>query len=184
MLVLVIEILEMLVLVIKFRICIYEITIHHLKNVTLLLRHIVFCCQRCPARILAVDTSATTSCFREPMSGTGLHRASTGRCYLQGRDAWWGTRPRVPSSTLISFGGVRVGHFRCGGSRPRRRWCVAVSGRRTSMPVATWLLGTLGSPIPGRFFGEITRAMIQWWFLHFGCPPPRLLSSIRSLLAS
>ena len=32
----------MLVLVIKFRICIYEITIHHLKNVTLLLRHIVF----------------------------------------------------------------------------------------------------------------------------------------------
>ena len=42
MLVLVIEILEMLVLVIKFRVCIYEITIHHLKNVTLLLRHIVF----------------------------------------------------------------------------------------------------------------------------------------------
>jgi len=42
MLVLVIEILEMLVLVIKFRICIYEITIHNLKNVTLLLRHIVF----------------------------------------------------------------------------------------------------------------------------------------------
>ena len=42
MLVLVIEILEMLILVIKFRICIYEITIHHLKNVTLLLRHIVF----------------------------------------------------------------------------------------------------------------------------------------------
>ena len=30
------------ILVIKFRICIYEITIHHLKNVTLLLRHIVF----------------------------------------------------------------------------------------------------------------------------------------------
>ena len=42
MLVFVIEILEMLVLVIKFRICIYEITIHHLKNVTFLLRHIVF----------------------------------------------------------------------------------------------------------------------------------------------
>ena len=42
MLVLVIEIVEMLALVIKFRICIYEITIHHLKNVTLLLRHIVF----------------------------------------------------------------------------------------------------------------------------------------------
>ena len=43
MLVLLIKILEMLVLVIKFRIFIYEIiTIHHLKNVTLLLRHIVF----------------------------------------------------------------------------------------------------------------------------------------------
>ena len=37
------------------------------------------------------------------------------------------------------IGGVRVGQFRCGGTRPRRRWYVAVSGRRTSTSIATWL---------------------------------------------
>ena len=128
------------------------------------------CCRRCPARILAVEPFATTSCFRGPMSGIGLRRAGTRRCYLQGRGAWWGTRPRVLSSTLISFGGIRVGHFRCGGSRPRRRWYVAVSGRRTSTSIATWFLWTSGSPIPGRFFGQMTGDMVPWWFLLSGCP--------------
>ena len=146
------------------------IKIQSLKNVTFCGHIASICSRRCPARILAVDPSATTS--SRPMSGTGLRRAGTGRCCLEGHAAWWGTRPRVPSSTLISFGGVRVGQFRCGGTRPRRRWYVAVSGRRTSTSVARWLHWTSGSPIPGRFFGQMTGDMILWWFLVFGCPPP------------
>ena len=109
------------------------IKIQSLKNVTFCGHIASICSRRCPARILAVDPSATTS--SRPMSGTGLRWAGTGRCCLEGRAAWWGTRPRVPSSTLISFGGVRVGQFQCGGTRPRRRWYVAVSGRRISTSI-------------------------------------------------
>ena len=111
-----------------------------------------------------------TSCFRGAMSGTGLHRAGTGRCYLPGRAAWWGIG--VSSSTRSFFGGGRVGHNRCRGSRPPRMWYVAVSGRRTSTYVATWLRWTTCSPIPGSFFRDLTRAMFLWWFLLFGCSPP------------
>ena len=123
---------------------------------------------RCPARILVVDSVART-CLRGAMSGTGLRRAGTGKCYLPGRASWWGTG--LPLSTRSFFGGVRVGHFRCGSSRPRRRWYVALSGRRTSTSVATWMRCMSGSPIPGRFFRDLTRAMILWWFLLFGYPP-------------
>ena len=104
------------------------------------------------------------------MSGTGLHRAGTGRCYLPGRAAWWGIG--LPSSTRSFFGSGRVGHFWCGGSRPRRRWYIAVSVRRTSTSVATWLRWTTTSPIPGSLFRDLTPAMILWWFLLFGCSPP------------
>ena len=44
--------------------------------------------------------------------------------------------------------------------RPRLMWYVAVSGMRTITSIATWLRWTSGSPIPGRFFEDLTRAMI------------------------
>ena len=106
------------------------------------------------------------------MSGTGLPRAGTGRWYLPGRAAWWGIR--VTSSTRILFGGSRVGHARCSGSRPPMRWCVAVSGRRRSTSVATCTCWRRSIVISGRFFRGIllTRAMCLWWFLLFGCAAP------------
>ena len=38
--------------------------------------------------------------------------------------------------------------------------------------VATWLRWRAGPTIPGRFFRDLTGAMILWWFLLFGCPSP------------
>ena len=98
MLVLVIEILEMLVLVIKFRICIYEITIHHLKNVTLLLRHIVF----------VVDDAQTTS---SPSTSSRRHPASEDPCLGLGS-----TGLELGGST---FRGVTLGEEPGPGSRRR-----------------------------------------------------------------
>ena len=144
------------------------IKIQSLKNVTFCGHIASICSRRCPARILAVDPSATTS--SRPMSGTGLRRAGTGRSYLPGRATWWGTR--LLSSTRSFFGGGRVGHYRCRGSRPPRRWYVVVSGRRTSMSVVIWLHWMSCSPIPGRVFSRLTRAMLVWWFLISGCSPP------------
>ena len=103
------------------------------------------------------------------MSGTGLRRAGIGRCYLPGGVGWWGASP---SLTRSLFGGGRVGQWRCRGFRTPRRWYVTVSARRTSTSVATWLRWRAGSTIPGRFFRDLTGAMILWWFLIFGCPPP------------
>ena len=103
------------------------------------------------------------------MSGTGLRRAGIGRCYLPGGVGWWGASP---SLTRSLFGGGRVGQWRCRGFRTPRRWYVTVSARRTSTSVATWLRWRAGSTIPGRFFRDLTGAMILWWFLPFGCPPP------------
>ena len=82
---------------------------------------------------------------------------------------WWGASP---SLTRSLFGGGRVGQWRCRGFRTPRRWYVTVSARRTSTSVATWLRWRAGSTIPGRFFRDLTGAMILWWFLIFGCPPP------------
>ena len=139
---------------------------HHRRQFRILCR--ICFRRRC---VLIVDSAATTKDWAPPgMSGTGLRRAGTGRCYLPGGAAWWGIR--VPSSTRSLFGGGRVGHDRCRGSRPPRRWYVAVSGRRTSTSVAIWLRWTSGSPIPGSFFRDLTWAMILWWFLLFGCSPP------------
>ena len=161
MLVLVIEILEMLVLVTEFRICIYEITIHHLKNVTLLLRHIVFVVDD------ARPASSPSTRFRrrlaskDPCPGLGSAGLALGGATWRG--APLGEEPDlgVPSSTLIFFGGIRVGHIRCRGSRPHRRWCVAMSGRKMSTSIATWLLWTTsGSPLLGGFFGQMTGDMI------------------------
>ena len=43
----------------------------------------------------------------------------------------------------------------------RRRWCVAVSGRKMSTSIATWLLWTTsGSPLLGGFFRQMTGDMI------------------------
>ena len=82
---------------------------------------------------------------------------------------WWGDSP---SLTRSLFGGSRVGQWRCRGFRISRRWYVTVSARRTSTSVATWLRWRAGSTIPGRFFRDLTGAMILWWFLIFACPPP------------
>ena len=143
------------------------IKIQSLKNVTFCGHIASICSRRCPARILAVDPSATTS--SRPMSGTGLRRAGIGRCYLPGDVGWWGGSPLL---TRFFFGGGRVGQWRCRGFRTPRRWYVTVSARRTSTSVATWLHWRACSTIPGRFFRDLTGAMILWWFLLFGCPPP------------
>ena len=106
------------------------------------------------------------------MCGTGLHRAGTVRCYLPGRAAWWGIR--VTSSTRIFCGGSRVGHARCRGSRPPRRWYVAVSGRRMSTSIATCIYWIGSMTVGGRFFRGflLTWAMTLWGFLLFGCAAP------------
>ena len=96
-------------------------------------------------------------------------RLGGGRCYLPGDVGWWGASPLLTRSL---FGGGRVGQWWCWGFRTPRRWYVSVSGRRTSTPIATWLRWREGSIIPGRFFRDLTGAMILWWFLIFGCPPP------------
>jgi hypothetical protein len=113
------------------------------------------------------------------VSGTGLPRAGTGRCYLAGLAAWWGFR--VTSSTRILFGGSRVGQTRCSGSRPPMRWYVAVSGRRTSTSVGTWPCWRGSTVTFGRFVRGclFTRAMSLWWFLLFGCALRPPLSSPR-----
>ena len=80
-------------------------------------------------------------------------------------------RNRVLSSTRIFFGGGRVGHSRCRGSRPPSGLYADVSGRRTSMSVATWWRWTPGHSGPGRFFRDLTRATSSWWFLLFGWTP-------------
>ena len=82
---------------------------------------------------------------------------------------WWGASP---SLTRSLFGGGRVGQWQCRGFRTPRRWYVTVSARRTSTSIATWLRWRAGSTIPGRFFRDLTGAMILWWFRPFGCPPP------------
>ena len=92
-----------------------------------------------------------------------------GRCYLPGGVGWWGASP---SLTRSLFGGGRMGQWWCRGFRTPRRWYVTVSARRTSTSVATWLRWRAGSTIPGRFFKDLTGAMILCWFLLFGCPPP------------
>ena len=61
------------------------IKIQSLKNVTFCGHIASICSRRCPARILLVNPSATTSI--RPMSGTRLRRAGTGRCCLEGRTA-------------------------------------------------------------------------------------------------
>ncbi len=60
------------------------------------------------------------------MSGTGLRRAGTGRCYLPGGAAWWGASP---SLTRTFFGGGRVGQWWCGGLRTPRGWYVTMSAK-------------------------------------------------------
>ena len=99
--------------------------------------------------LVFLDKAAAT-CSRGAMSGSGLRRAGTGRCYLPGRAAWWGIW--VTSSNWIFFGGGRMGHARCRGNRPPRRWYVVVSERRTSTSVATCICWTGYIPIHGRFF--------------------------------
>jgi len=145
-----------------------------IKTLSLLILVVIFLVslirfrRRCRARILVTvaPRGFLTGCV---ISGTGLRRAGTGRWFL-GRAAWWGIR--VLSSTRSFFGGGRVGHSRCRGSRPPRWWYADVSGRRISTSVATWLRWTPGSPVPGRFFRDLTRATSLWWFLLFGCSPP------------
>ena len=54
-----------------------------------------------------------------------------------------------------------------------------MSARRTSTSVATWLHWRAGSTILGRFFRDLTAAMILLWFLLFGCPPPAPIPVVR-----
>ena len=116
-----------------------------------------------------LDSAEEAGLIRGAMSGTGLLRTGIGRCYLPGDVGWWGGSPLLTRSL---FGGGRVGQWRCWGFRTPRRWYVTVSARRTSTSVATWLHWRAGSTIPGRFSRDLTGAMILWWFLIFGCPPP------------
>ena len=107
MLVSVIEILEMLVLVIKFRICIYEIiTIHHLKNVTLLLRHIVFVVDDARPASSPSTRSRWRPALEDPCPGLGSAGLTLGGATF--RDATLGEEPgpgsrRRPSSPLVAF---------------------------------------------------------------------------------
>ena len=153
MLVLVIEILEMLVLVIKFRICIYEITIHHLKNVTLLLRHIVVVNDAPPA------SSPSTRSRRRPGSEDpcpGLGSAglalggATFRGTTLGEEPGPGSRRR-PSSPLVAFawgtfGAEGVGPAE-GGTSPCQgggRACPSLHGCYGRRQVLHYLVGSLG----------------------------------------
>jgi hypothetical protein len=125
-----------------------------------LYKYRVFVCQRpwCPTRST-----------RWAMFGSGLHRAGTGRCHLLERAAWWGIQG--PLMTRISFGGGRVGQARCGGRRPPKRWYVDVSERRTSTSVAIcicWISLLIGV---GRFFRDLTLAMVPLAFHIFGLLP-------------
>ena len=112
MLVLVIEILEMLVLVIKFRICIYEITIHHLKNVTLLLRHIVFVVDDARPASSPLTRSRRRPISEDPCPGLGSAELALGGATFRG--ATLGEEPgpgsrRRPSSPLVAFAWATFG---------------------------------------------------------------------------
>jgi hypothetical protein len=64
-----------------------------------------------------------------------------------------------------------MGQARCRGRRPPRRWYVDVSERRTSTCVATcicWIGFLTGL---GRFFRDLTLAMIPLAFYIFGLFP-------------
>jgi hypothetical protein len=98
-----------------------------------------------------------------------LRRADTGRCHLLEHAAWWGIQG--PLSTRIFFGGGRVGQAWCGGRRPSRRWYIDVLERRTSTSVATFIcwIGILTGV--GRFFRDLTLAMIPLAFHISGLLP-------------
>jgi hypothetical protein len=55
---------------------------------------------------------------------------------------------------------------------PSGRWYFVVSESRTSTSVVTCMCWTGCIPTLGRFFRNLTWAMILWGFLLFGCPPP------------
>jgi hypothetical protein len=64
-----------------------------------------------------------------------------------------------------------MGQARCGGRRPPRRWYVDVLERRTSTSVAIFIswIGLLTGV--GRFFRDLTLAMIPLAFHIFGLLP-------------
>jgi hypothetical protein len=64
-----------------------------------------------------------------------------------------------------------VGQAWCGGRRPPRRWYIDVSERKTSTFVATYIywIGLLTGV--GRFFRDLTLAMIPLVFHIFGLLP-------------
>ena len=112
MLVLVIEILEMLALVIKFRIYIYEITIHHLKNVNLLLRHIVFVVDDVRPASSPSTHSRRRPASEDPCPGLGSAGLALGGATFRG--ATLGEEPgpgsrRRPSSPLVAFAWATFG---------------------------------------------------------------------------
>jgi hypothetical protein len=121
--------------------------------------------------VLCSQRRCCPTCWtRGAMSVTRLRRAGTGRCYLPGRAAWWGIQ--VSSLTQIFFGVGRVGHYRCRGRQPPRRWYVAVLERRTSMSVVICMCWKGCILTPGRFFRDLTWAIILWGLLIFGCSSP------------
>jgi hypothetical protein len=64
-----------------------------------------------------------------------------------------------------------VGQAWCGGRQPPRRWYVDVSERRTSTSVATYICWIGLQAGVGRFFRDLTLAMILLAFHIFGLFP-------------
>ena len=153
MLVLVIEILEMLVLVIKFRICIYEITIHHLKNVTLLLRHIVFVVDDARPASSPSTRSRRRPASEDPCPGLGSAGLALGGATFRG--ATLGEEPgpgsrRRPSSPLVAFAWATFGAEGAGPAGGGTSPCQGGGRARPSLhgcygrQVLQYLAGSLG----------------------------------------
>ena len=150
MLVLVIEI---LVLVIKFRICIYEITIHHLKNVTLLLRHIVFVVDDARTASSPSTRSRRRPASEDPCPGVGSAGLALGGATFRGATLAEEPDPgsrRRPSSPLVAFAWATFGAEGAGPAGGGTSSCQGGGRARPSLhgcygrQVLQYLAGSLG----------------------------------------
>ena len=142
----------MLVLVIKFRICRYEITIHHLKNVTLLWRHIVFVVDDARPASSSSTRLRRRPASKDPCPGLGSAGLALGGATFRG--ATLGEEPgpgsrRRPSSPLGAFawatfgaegaGPAGGGTSPCqGGGRARPRYMAAMDVRFSNTWQVLW----------------------------------------------
>ena len=182
----------MLVLVINFRICIYEIKIHHLKNVTLLLRHILFVVDDARPASSPLTRPRRRPASEDPCPGLGSAGLALGGATFRG--ATLGEEPgpgsrRRPSSPLVAFAWATFGAEGAGPAGGGTSSCQGGGRARPSLhgcygrQVLQYLAGSLGRwpeiwSCDGSFSLGVHRPRPrnrEW---------PRFFCSIRSLLTS